>query len=177
MALRHISLVRVELRRSILKTERIVVGAANMKIKVVGKPFRANFDEIREVMEFAAAKMIPEDISRSIEIQLTFADRMSEQEGKYGSCSSHREFFRNLFGLWPNLFRIRVDDMLRRQDMLKTIIHEMVHVKQFALGELNLNGEATWKGVEVPMGALEPWEIEAEGLEDPLYTEYMRSKA
>jgi hypothetical protein len=73
-------------------------------------------------------------------------------------------------------------------DMLTTLAHEMFHVKQFALNELQLRYwktdrklHARWKGAE--MGAVDeisyikrPWEIEAYANQDALYRKYIRTK-
>lgn len=61
-------------------------------------------------------------------------------------------------------------------DYLYFLAHEMVHVKQYAKGELNSKGE--WKGEDMRhVGYLsQPWEKEAFKLEIPLAKDYIKNK-
>ena len=73
---------------------------------------------------------------------------------------------------------ISFDIVIYRDDeveMLKTLAHEMVHVKQYALGELN--DEMThWRGQEMDSDSIpydeQEWEIEAETVGLILYQEF-----
>lgn len=72
----------------------------------------------------------------------------------------------------PREFKIVIkkDDSVRK--MLMTLAHEVVHVKQYAVGELSEN-HASWRGKRVNEDVdywESPWEIEAFGRERGLYT-------
>ena len=77
----------------------------------------------------------------------------------------------------PREFTIRVDSTQTKQDMLCTIAHEMVHVKQYARGELKDFSRTIkmckWKGNTIDLASLDyydhPWEIEAHGREKGLF--------
>lgn len=79
----------------------------------------------------------------------------------------------------PREFNIHIDEKVTDiDDLLLTLCHEMVHVKQFAYNEIQETGEAArinWKGSDyVQTGSKadyynSPWEVEAYGLENGLY--------
>lgn len=94
---------------------------------------------------------------------------------------------------YPNIFNIRLvkEPKKRYQDHFKSLAHEMVHVKQYALNELDgiysENNTHLWKGIDFNIASkiypkknglshvfidkdekdyyFQPWEIEAYGLE------------
>ena len=49
------------------------------------------------------------------------------------------------------------------RDLIETIAHEFVHVKQFDRYELGYddNGELTWHGVTIEDSVTAPWELDA----------------
>jgi hypothetical protein len=63
--------------------------------------------------------------------------------------------------------------------MIQTLAHEMVHLKQFAMGELN-DEHTKWKSVPIDSNKLEyhdlPWEVEASSLEYILFSMYQEYK-
>lgn len=79
----------------------------------------------------------------------------------------------------PREFKITVHKGFGKKNIIQTIIHEMIHVKQYAKGELaeRYRGGHTqyWNGVDHNETEYEdqPWEIEAHSLEDALYEEYI----
>lgn len=73
-------------------------------------------------------------------------------------------------------FTIEIDKDLTDDEQIRTIAHEMVHLKQYAYGELN-EEMTVWCGKKVDSDAIpynsQPWEIEAFGIGDILYEEFM----
>jgi hypothetical protein len=77
----------------------------------------------------------------------------------------------------PREFTIRIDSTQSLQDMLCTVAHEMVHVKQYARGELKDFSRTIrlckWKGTTLEWEKVNyydlPWEIEAHGREKGLF--------
>lgn len=64
----------------------------------------------------------------------------------------------------PDSFIIEINRHLHTEDKLKTLAHEMVHVKQYSLGYLN-ESMTRWRGKKVSQNITyenKPWEIEAE---------------
>ena len=82
-------------------------------------------------------------------------------------------------GSRPREFDIELNRSLRLRTLLETVGHEMVHVKQYARGELRENygvGKHLWKGAWVNSNIDYydlPWEIEAHGRETGLFIRYV----
>lgn len=75
----------------------------------------------------------------------------------------------------PRHFIIEVNRFLNEREKIMTIAHEMVHVKQYAI--LDLNEEMTnWRGKIVDAEKIpyikQPWEKEAYKVGDKLFGEY-----
>ena len=82
----------------------------------------------------------------------------------------------------PREFTIEVDKTLDNDELIETVIHEMVHVKQFAKEELKERfrpyHREMWFGEEIDTNNKYkslPWEVEAYKLQELLYNEYIRS--
>ena len=91
---------------------------------------------------------------------------LGKQEFGYASREASREF------------EIELNSRLRQKNMLKTLFHEMVHIKQYVHGDLKYKGTVCyWKNVENNEEYKnQPWEIEAFKLEELLYDEYINSQ-
>ena len=72
-------------------------------------------------------------------------------------------------------FSVEIRKHMNAKMTFETLAHEMVHVKQFALGELSPSHDR-WKGVEFDSDKVEyhflPWEIEANGICYALFLNY-----
>ena len=73
----------------------------------------------------------------------------------------------------PRDFLVELYPHLNAYDILRTLAHEMVHVKQYAYSEMNEQGNR-WKGKRVQSLDYwsEPWEVEAHGMEPGLFTKF-----
>jgi hypothetical protein len=78
----------------------------------------------------------------------------------------------------PRRFEIEINSAVRLRRMLETVAHEMVHVKQFAKGELyqgirvnKHRWQGKWLEDNVDYWDL-PWEIEAHGREVGLFVRW-----
>lgn len=100
---------------------------------------------------FSLAQYICEkfDITPSVEINF----RRMSKDLNYGYCCD----------LDDNEFEIDIKRTLRMRDMLTTLAHEMVHVKQYVKGELTQTNEQ-----DIPYWD-RPSEIEAHGREIGLF--------
>lgn len=80
----------------------------------------------------------------------------------------------NVLGL-PNEFVIEIKKN-NEAEMLKTLAHEMVHVLQYARGELN-ETMTMWRGRKINSDQIpyseHPWEIEAETIGIKLYNKFI----
>lgn len=81
----------------------------------------------------------------------------------------------------PREFTIRLDSSNNLSTLIETLAHEMVHVKQYATGEMKDSrlslDTVYWHGKEIDCNKVHyydwPWEIEASGRETGLYVRYM----
>ncbi len=77
-------------------------------------------------------------------------------------------------------FLIEIHPYMSAKELLLTFAHEMVHVKHYALGELN-DAQTLWKGKELAPDELDyydlPWEIDANGIEAGLFARFVTAEA
>jgi hypothetical protein len=77
----------------------------------------------------------------------------------------------------PRSFTIEVNRSDDPEEKIKTIAHEMVHVKQYAKGELSEEMDI-WRGSKVNADSIDyfeqPWEIEAESVGLNMYESFIR---
>lgn len=76
----------------------------------------------------------------------------------------------------PREFNIELNKNKSFRYILMTLAHECVHLKQYALSEIN-DSLTHWKGVRVSSQMDywdSPWEIEARGREAGLYTRFVQ---
>ncbi len=76
----------------------------------------------------------------------------------------------------PDSFVVEINRSLPTEDKLKTLAHEMVHIKQFSCGYLN-ESMTKWRGKKVDVYSFDydelPWEIEAESYGLNLYESFV----
>lgn len=91
--------------------------------------------------------------SRKINLSVRLVNGLCKESGLRGGTVQ----------LSKNDVEIALDSRLDLETMLTTLAHEMVHVKQYALGQLKVHGSKySWLGKKYNVGYLEsPWEIEA----------------
>ena len=108
-------------------------------------------EKVKSMAEFCIEKMMPKMKTLSIEIKLKHIT------GAMGYCMY----------LTKREFELEIGTNQRLRRLLETVAHEMVHVKQFARGELN--EQPAWMGKTYNINKTEywdlPWEIEAHGRE------------
>ena len=92
------------------------------------------------------------------------------REGVYGWCTVEDDDNR------PRCFLIEMHNRLQKEDYLKILFHELVHVYQHVRGDLrDKDAKRLWKGIDYSESDYDdqPWEIEAHAMEESLYLEYM----
>jgi len=118
---------------------------------------------------YSISVLMPRMHTLTIDIQLI--NRLREKESLAGDCIWEDSTTR------PRHFTVRADSSQTLQEMLETVAHEMVHVKQYARGELKDFSKTTklckWKGDLMEWEKVNyydlPWEIEAHGRERGLF--------
>ena len=79
----------------------------------------------------------------------------------------------------PREFIIDIKSTQSEDEILRTLAHELVHVKQYVYGELNEEG-TKWCGEHLARDLEyheQPWEIEAHDVGDILFNDYMEKNS
>ena len=97
-----------------------------MSIDIQGSSSHKKTLLIRQVIDYMMKALNLKDILIDVEISNLF-----QNEKAYGFCLSYT----------PTDFLIELDQSLRSYELIETICHEMIHVKQYATGELVEKGE------------------------------------
>ena len=152
---------------------------STMYLRTIGKPSKIQLKLCKEAVKFYGKFLLGENLYNKISIKLKFDETIIKSKD-FAYCgwddNNHRS----------REFTIVISPVLNRKLMLKTLAHEMVHVKQYAKGELKdylISNKSKWKGEVFIHDEVEywfqPWEIEAHGMEMGLYlkfVEHMRGK-
>ena len=102
-------------------------------------------------------------------IDITVHHRGLKREGVYGWCdimSNERN---------PRNFLIEIQSNLDKRLYATTLMHELIHVKQWVDGNLKLKkGSLVYKGIDCSSGGVDaPHEVEAHGNEEKYLLHYM----
>ena len=121
--------------------------------------------EQRQIVEDVVSYMIQRQMPRmrTLDIHVT----LKKIDDAYGYCmsESNREF------------EIEVDKRLRKNQFISTVIHEMVHVWQYATKQLTQKGcNEFWRGKDYTdiSYSKQPWERQAYRMEESILKEYKR---
>ena len=105
-------------------------------------------------------------------LEITF--QFKKLKGAYGFCVYEDSHVK------PREFTIEIDKGMSDEDIVRTVAHELVHVKQYVKGELKEryvpDKHMMWHDERVDVGLSNlydvPWEVEARKLEDELFLLY-----
>ena len=146
-----------------------------MHIRTRGKPSKLSVKLCKTALEFYGKKLLG-NLSNNIGITVEFND--FSLDGKYiGYCEIDEIDDR------PRSFIISIEKTLNKKQMLTALAHEMVHVKQYARGNLKdyvkSPHKSKWNDEILDCNSIDywdyPWEIEAYGREKGLYVRFMES--
>lgn len=125
----------------------------------------------RDALEYFAKSTFSPQMHRHLQVRIAFKNNLGFYHGlvyvdDYNSKNK------------PRSFVIEINRRDPEEEVLKTLAHEVVHIRQFAYGELN--EEMThWKGKKLTwkqMNYLEqPWEKEASRLGELMYYFYIEN--
>lgn len=129
----------------------------------------------KSLAEFCLHKLISSRLSDTLDIRIVFKPTLYKKTDSYGETTYYEDS-----NVPPKDFLIEIDSKLKMRSMLETIAHELVHVKQWATGEMretkdnfitkfkkdtiNSNKVSYWD---------QPWEIEAMGREEGLFIQWI----
>jgi len=126
-----------------------------------------------DAIDMCVNKFIPR-LREKVTVRVVGVPDLLDNEGVYADCDIE-DYAENPL---PRSFLIRIDDNLPLETFISTLMHEMVHVKQYAKGEMKLLVRAPgmtyrWKGERIQSKSKGyydlPWEIEAHGREMGLF--------
>ena len=126
---------------------------------------------INEAVEFAFCKLMPR-VRKPIFINIRPIRKLTEKQGVHGDCMDEGD----------REFTIRIDVSITPQEMISTVLHEMVHVQQYVTRRMiqNMSNEVRFDSVDYTADLPyydRPWEIEAHDKEDKLFEEFDREYA
>jgi hypothetical protein len=148
-----------------------------MKVRVKGKPERVGIDRVKDAAHFYGEQLMSKRLRERLIVTIDFVTLAPPFV--LGFCTWDDDNRR------PKEFLIELDRTLSVRKTLRTLAHEMVHVKQYARGELfdpiSKPGHVKWMGSLIPMHDDDkywdlPWEIEAYGREVGLYHRFKSQK-
>lgn len=139
-----------------------------MKLSIVSCPDKKLFRPyVKRAAIFYAESLMTKKMLENIFIQIKFNDKIDAYgyaEIKECNCSGK-----------PREFEIELHPGIGAHEILKTLAHEMTHIKQYVYGETN-DQLTRWKGNKIDSDQVEywnqPWEIEAHGMEAGLFTRF-----
>ena len=143
-----------------------------MRIQVTGGTKKQR-ELSASIARFTARQLMSKRLMKNIYVEIKLIPRLLEKEEVYGDSIYEDDNWR------PREFTIQADSKLKLRRLLETIAHEMVHVKQFAKGEMVdvvRANKIRWHGVDFDDEDKsyydQPWEIEAHGRECGLFIQW-----
>jgi len=145
-----------------------------MQIVVTGTNTKISEDELIFAVNVMSKQLMSGQLLKHLFIDIIFGP-ISKFHGLCDTNENNSGKFRD--------FDIYIRNSMSRKNQLCTLAHELVHVKQYATGELNPyiknKKHLQWKKSMVDLDSVNywdlPWEIEAHGKEPALYNHYLRS--
>ncbi len=129
----------------------------------------------KSLAEFCLDKLISSRLNNKLDIRIVFKPTLYKKTESYGETAYYEDS-----DLPPKDFIIEIDSNLRLRSMLETLAHELVHVKQWATGEMREtknNFITKFKKDNINSNKVEywdqPWEIEAMGREEGLFIQWV----
>jgi hypothetical protein len=138
------------------------------EVKIKGYSFRK---ELKLACQFFCDHLLGKRLSKNIIINITLVDNLSSDRGgrMLGECVPLYKYTKS------RVFQICLRAGQSRKQTILTLAHEVVHLKQFARGELNsgqypvMNFRGSFYTEEESDYHLTPYEVEASIKEKELY--------
>ena len=139
-----------------------------MKLRIYNCPDEDFKPYVERAVRFFAGELITnKNLRNNCSIKIRFDDKMKD----YGSCFVEDYNTRNQ----PRHFTIEVHPGIGARNIIETLAHEMVHVKQHIYNETN-DQLSHWLGRKIDSDEIDywihPWEIDAHGREIGLITKF-----
>lgn len=148
-----------------------------MQLSFVGEPDLIELDFCREAIRYFGKRLLSRRTYKSVKIKVVFATEGLEHSKATCAWNDRPRYSRD--------FTIQVNPTLGSRTVLLSLAHEMVHIKQYATGELqdyltNVH-KSKWRGkiyycyTDEDYWLYSPWEFDAFGREIGLYKTFMES--
>ena len=138
-----------------------------MRLSIVGCPDKKRFRPfVKRAALFYASQLMTPKMLENIFVRIKFDPKLDALG--YAGVIDYNESNK------PREFEIEINPITGSHDILETLAHEMVHVKQYAYGETNEYG-TRWRGQRIKNLDYydEPWEIEAYGMSTGLFSKFV----
>lgn len=144
-----------------------------MLIHISGKPSKISENLVREAAVFYSEILLKETLRKKIELTIEF-EEFDKRNSDYAYCDWMDDNHR------AREFLITIDENLSKKETLYALAHEMVHLKQYAKGELKDIFRPVrmvkWMGQNIVAEEIDyweqPWEWEAYCKERFLYYKF-----
>lgn len=144
-----------------------------MDLSIRNLPTKFSLNTIRNVTEFYANRLMGNKLANHVSVRLVFAKGLRKTTGCFAWCTWEDDNHR------PREFTIMMDARMGEKMLLTTLAHEMIHVKQYAKGELkdmlSAPSISRFRGKLYDFNNIDymklPWEKEAHNNEFQLYEE------
>lgn len=136
--------------------------------------------ECKKILKFFCDNYLHKKTANSLYVFLLFDKSSTRDDGVLGYCQGSDTNHR------PKEFLIGIDPDLSKEETIKTIFHELIHLKQYSSGKLkdylrkDRSNRSKWKSKIYLNNSLKikdinnyPWEKEANRLENVIYEEYI----
>jgi hypothetical protein len=154
-----------------------------MRIALVNVPEKITSTEIRQAIDFFNKYLLTERLAQEIALNITFVPGLRKEQKCVAQCYPAADATAKR----PRSFRMDIDPKIPRMKIIKTLAHELIHVRQWAKGYLYdyaNHQESRWKG-QIHRYSLKetfeeyymfPWEWEAYGGELCLMRLYAKER-
>lgn len=147
-----------------------------MYLKTIGKPAKVPIKLCKQAVRWYAKHLLGERLYHNVEVIIDFTEKdMATTLFGYCDWNDTNDRARD--------FTITINPKLGKRNMLLVLAHEMVHVKQYAKGEMKdyiRMNKVKWKGKVYNEDEIDywehPWEIDAHGREKGLYYKFLDSQ-
>lgn len=145
-----------------------------MLIKVYGAKSKRLKAIIRDAVEYAGQKLISKRIREELEIDVKLKDGLQDNVAEVEWLDDN---------VRPRMFEMAIDRTQSEMLQVVCVMHEMVHVRQYASGDLvqsmKNSTSSKWQKTEwideSKVGYYDlPWEIEAHGREKGMLLEWLK---
>jgi hypothetical protein len=149
-----------------------------MIISIKNNPYKIEKAVVRKAVKFFSNSLLSTRLNKSLYVKIIFTKGFNKTTKCIATCTWVDSNVR------PKKFEIEVDADLSVNQTIRALAHEMVHLKQYATGQMKdfySNDSTKWEGkIHENVSNLNddywifPWEIEAYGREVGLFVLFNR---